>query len=316
MTGSSEGWFSRLKNGLARTRVNIVGLFSGGVIDDDFLEELEYALITADVGVQASTRILQRLRDTIKLKGLKTQDEVRLALRDEIARMLAPAQRELDIEQAHPLVIMMTGVNGAGKTTSIGKISKYLSQRGKSVLLAAGDTFRAAAREQLAVWGDRNQIEVIAQQGGDPAAVVFDAVSAGKARGTDVVIADTAGRLPTQINLMEELRRIRRAQDKAMTGAPHEAILVVDGTNGQNALTQVKAFDAAVGLTGLIVTKLDGTAKGGVLVAITQMRPENPLPIYFIGVGEAIDELQPFNAVQFANALVGLDPNTPATAPE
>lgn len=316
MTGSSEGWFSRLKNGLARTRVNIVGLFSGGVIDDDFLEELEYALITADVGVQASTRILQRLRDTIKLKGLKTQDEVRLALRDEIARMLAPAQRELDIEQAHPLVIMMTGVNGAGKTTSIGKISKYLSQRGKSVLLAAGDTFRAAAREQLAVWGDRNQIEVIAQQGGDPAAVVFDAVSAGKARGTDVVIADTAGRLPTQINLMEELRRIRRAQDKAMTGAPHEAILVVDGTNGQNALTQVKAFDAAVGLTGLIVTKLDGTAKGGVLVAITQMRPENPLPIYFIGVGEAIDDLQPFNALQFANALVGLDPNTPATAPE
>lgn len=316
MTGSSEGWFSRLKNGLTRTRVNIVGLFSGGVIDDDFLEELEYALITADVGVQASTRILQRLRDTIKLKGLKTQDEVRLALRDEIARMLAPAQRELDIEQAHPLVIMMTGVNGAGKTTSIGKISKYLSQRGKSVLLAAGDTFRAAAREQLAVWGDRNQIEVIAQQGGDPAAVVFDAVSAGKARGTDIVIADTAGRLPTQINLMEELRRIRRAQDKAMTGAPHEAILVVDGTNGQNALTQVKAFDAAVGLTGLIVTKLDGTAKGGVLVAITQMRPENPLPIYFIGVGEAIDDLQPFNAVQFANALVGLDPNTPATAPE
>ena len=316
MTGSSEGWFSRLKNGLARTRVNLVGLFSGGVIDDDFLEELEYALITADVGVQASTRILQRLRDTIKLKGLKTQDEVRLALRDEIARMLAPAQRELDIEQAHPLVIMMTGVNGAGKTTSIGKISKYLSQRGKSVLLAAGDTFRAAAREQLAVWGDRNQVEVIAQQGGDPAAVVFDAVSAGKARGTDIVIADTAGRLPTQINLMEELRRIRRAQDKAMTGAPHEAILVVDGTNGQNALTQVKAFDAAVGLTGLIVTKLDGTAKGGVLVAITQMRPKNPLPIYFIGVGEAIDDLQPFNAVQFANALVGLDPNTPATAPE
>ena len=316
MTGSSGGWFSRLKNGLARTRVNIVGLFSGGVVDEDFLEELEFALITADIGVDTSSRILQRLRDTIKLKGLKTQDEVRLALRDEIARMLAPAQRELDIEQAHPLVIMMTGVNGAGKTTSIGKISKYLSQRGKSVLLAAGDTFRAAAREQLAVWGDRNQIEVIAQQGGDPAAVVFDAVSAGKARGTDVVIADTAGRLPTQINLMEELRRIRRAQDKAMTGAPHEAILVVDGTNGQNALTQVKAFDAAVGLTGLIVTKLDGTAKGGVLVAITQMRPENPLPIYFIGVGEAIDDLQPFNAVQFANALVGLDPNTPATAPE
>ena len=300
MTGSSEGWFSRLKNGLARTRVNIVGLFSGGVIDDDFLEELEYALITADVGVQASTRILQRLRDTIKLKGLKTQDEVRLALRDEIARMLAPAQRELDIEQAHPLVIMMTGVNGAGKTTSIGKISKYLSQRGKSVLLAAGDTFRAA-REQLAVWGDRNQIEVIAQQGGDPAAVVFDAVSAGKARGTDVVIADTAGRLPTQINLMEELRRIRRAQDKAMTGAPHEAILVVDGTNGQNALTQVKAFDAAVGLTGLIVTKLDGTAKGGCVVAVKQRLG---LPVRFIGVGEGIDDLLPFTPEGFVEELL------------
>ena len=282
MTGSSEGWFSRLKNGLARTRVNIVGLFSGGVIDEDFLEELEFALITADVGVQTSSRILQRLRDRIKLKGLKTQDEVRLALRDEIA-------------------------------TSIGKISKFLSQKGKTILLAAGDTFRAAAREQLAVWGDRNSIEVISQQGGDPAAVVFDAVSAAKARGTDVVIADTAGRLPTQVNLMEELRRIRRSQDKALPGAPHEAILVVDGTNGQNALTQVQAFDAAVGLTGLIVTKLDGTAKGGVLLAITQMRPENPLPIYFIGVGEAIDDLQPFNATQFANALVGLDPNTPAT---
>ena len=308
MTGSSEGWFSRLKNGLARTRVNIVGLFSGGVIDDDFLEELEYALITADVGVQASTRILQRLRDTIKLKGLKTQDEVRLALRDEIARMLAPAQRELDIEQAHPLVIMMTGVNGAGKTTSIGKISKYLSQRGKSVLLAAGDTFRAAAREQLAVWGDRNQIEVIAQQGGDPAAVVFDAVSAGKARGTDVVIADTAGRLPTQQHLMEELARIRRSQGKAMEGAPHEVLLVVDGTNGQNALAQVKAFDQYAGLTGLIVTKLDGTAKGGVLLAITAERtPDKALPIYFVGVGEQIDDLQPFDARNFANALVGMD---------
>ena len=310
MSGSSEGWFSRLKNGLARTRVNIVGLFSGGVIDEDFLEELEYALITADVGVQTSSRILQRLRDTIKLKGLKTQDEV---LRDEIVRLLKPAEKTLDIDRAKPLVMMMTGVNGAGKTTSIGKLSKYLAAHDKSVILAAGDTFRAAAREQLAVWGDRNRVEVISQQGGDPAAVVFDAVSAGKARGIDVVIADTAGRLPTQINLMEELRRIRRAQEKALEGAPHEAILVVDGTNGQNALTQVKAFDAAVNLTGLIITKLDGTAKGGVLVAITQMRPENPLPIYFIGVGEAIDDLQPFNAVQFANALVGLDPATPAT---
>lgn len=311
MSNSSEGWFSRLKHGLERTRINIVGLFSGGVIDDDFLDELEYALITADVGVETSSLILQRLRDTIKLKGLKTPDEVRLALRDEIAGLLKPAEKALDISRAKPFVIMMAGVNGAGKTTSIGKLSKLFSSQGKSVLLAAGDTFRAAAREQLAVWGERNRVEVIAQQGGDPAAVVFDAVTAAKARGIDVLIADTAGRLPTQVNLMSELRRIRRAQDKALPGAPHEALLVVDGTNGQNALAQVRAFDAAVDLTGLIVTKLDGTAKGGVLLAITRMRPEKPLPIYFIGVGEGIDDLQPFNAMHFANALVGLDPQTP-----
>ncbi len=311
--GSSEGWLSRLKNGLARTRVNIVGLFSGGVVDEDFLEELEYALITADVGVQTSTRILQRLRDAIKLRGLKTQDEVRLALRDELHALLLPAEGTLDLEQAKPLVIMMTGVNGAGKTTSIGKLAKRFAENGKSVLLAAGDTFRAAAREQLAVWGERNRIEVISQSGGDPAAVVFDAVNAARARGIDIVIADTAGRLPTQINLMEELRRIRRSQEKAMEGAPHESILVVDGTNGQNALMQVEAFDKAVTLTGLIITKLDGTAKGGVLAAITQMRREKPLPIYFIGVGEQLEDLQPFRALEFANTLVGLDPATPAT---
>ena len=311
--GSSEGWLSRLKNGLARTRINIVGLFSGGVVDEDFLEELEYALITADVGVQTSTRILQRLRDAIKLRGLKTQDEVRLALRDELYALLLPAEGTLDLQQAKPLVIMMTGVNGAGKTTSIGKLAKRFAENGKSVLLAAGDTFRAAAREQLAVWGERNRIEVISQSGGDPAAVVFDAVNAARARGIDIVIADTAGRLPTQINLMEELRRIRRSQEKAMEGAPHESILVVDGTNGQNALMQVEAFDKAVTLTGLIITKLDGTAKGGVLAAITQMRREKPLPIYFIGVGEQLEDLQPFRALELANTLVGLDPATPPT---
>ena len=311
--GSSEGWLSRLKNGLARTRINIVGLFSGGVVDEDFLEELEYALITADVGVQTSTRILQRLRDAIKLRGLKTQDEVRLALRDELYALLLPAEGTLDLQQAKPLVIMMTGVNGAGKTTSIGKLAKRFAENGKSVLLAAGDTFRAAAREQLAVWGERNKIDVITQSGGDPAAVVFDAVNAARARGIDIVIADTAGRLPTQINLMEELRRIRRSQEKAMEGAPHESILVVDGTNGQNALMQVEAFDKAVTLTGLIITKLDGTAKGGVLAAITQMRREKPLPIYFIGVGEQLEDLQPFRALEFANTLVGLDPATPPT---
>jgi fused signal recognition particle receptor len=305
---AKSGWLSRLKDGLTRTRVNIVGLFSGGVLDEAFLEELEFALISADVGAATAVTLLRRVRDRIKLDGLKSQEEVRSALRDELAALLAPAERPLELA-AHgkPLVIMVAGVNGAGKTTSIGKLSKWLAAQGKTVLLAAGDTFRAAAREQLAVWGTRNQIEVIAQSGGDPAAVVFDAVNAARARGLDVLIADTAGRLPTQAHLMEELKRIRRAQDKALPGAPHEVILIVDGTNGQNALAQVRAFDEAVGLTGLVITKLDGTAKGGVLAAITQMRPERPIPIYFIGVGEGIEDLQPFRAREFANALVGLD---------
>ena len=301
------GFFSRLKQGLERTRINLAGLFSGAVIDEDFFEELETSLIAADIGVESTNLILERLRDTVKLRGLKTPEEVRLALRDEIKRILLPAQKPLDVNRTKPFVMMMAGVNGAGKTTTIGKIAKWLAADNKTVLLAAADTFRAAAREQLAVWGERNRIDVVSQTGGDPAAVVFDAVSAGKARGLDVVIVDTAGRLPTQTNLMEELGRIRRAQGKALEGAPHEVILVVDGTNGQNALAQVKAFDAFAQLTGLIVTKLDGTAKGGVLVAITASRGDRPLPIYFVGVGEKIDDLQPFNAEAFADALVGIE---------
>ena len=301
------GFFCRLKQGLERTRINLAGLFSGAVIDEDFFEELETSLIAADIGVESTNLILERLRDTVKLRGLKTPEEVRLALRDEIKRILLPAQKPLDVNRTKPFVMMMAGVNGAGKTTTIGKIAKWLAADNKTVLLAAADTFRAAAREQLAVWGERNRIDVVSQTGGDPAAVVFDAVSAGKARGLDVVIADTAGRLPTQTNLMEELGRIRRAQGKALEGAPHEVILVVDGTNGQNALAQVKAFDAFAQLTGLIVTKLDGTAKGGVLVAITASRGDRPLPIYFVGVGEKIDDLQPFNAEAFADALVGIE---------
>ena len=301
------GFFSRLKQGLERTRINLAGLFSGAVIDEDFFEELETSLIAADIGVESTNLILERLRDTVKLRGLKTPEEVRLALRDEIKRILLPAQKPLDVNRTKPFVMMMAGVNGAGKTTTIGKIAKWLAADNKTVLLAAADTFRAAAREQLAVWGERNRIDVVSQTGGDPAAVVFDAVSAGKARGLDVVIADTAGRLHTQTNLMEELGRIRRAQGKALEGAPHEVILVVDGTNGQNALAQVKAFDAFAQLTGLIVTKLDGTAKGGVLVAITASRGDRPLPIYFVGVGEKIDDLQPFNAEAFADALVGIE---------
>lgn len=301
------GFFARLKEGLHRTRVNLAGLFSGAVVDEDFFDELETSLIAADIGYEPTRLILQRLKDTVKLNGLKTPEEVRRALRDEIIRILLPAQKPLDVNRAKPFVMMMAGVNGAGKTTTIGKIAKWLASDNKTVLLAAADTFRAAAREQLAVWGERNRIDVVSQTGGDPAAVAFDAVSAGNARHLDVVITDTAGRLPTQTNLMEELGRIRRSQAKALEGAPHEVILVVDGTNGQNALAQVKTFDAFAQLTGLIVTKLDGTAKGGVLVAITASRGDRPLPIYFVGVGEKIDDLQPFNARAFANALVGID---------
>jgi fused signal recognition particle receptor len=302
---ATGGWLAKLRRGLTKTRVNLVGLFSGGVVDDAFLEELEMALISADVGVSVSADLVSALRTQIKLKGLKTQDEVRQALRDELARRLTPAEGRFDMTRACPYVVMVCGVNGSGKTTSIGKLAKWFAGQHCSVLLAAGDTFRAAAREQLAVWGARNNVEVIAQSGGDPAAVVFDAVSAAKARGVDVLIADTAGRLPTQAHLMEELRRVKRAQDKALPGAPHEVVLVVDGTTGQNALAQVQAFDAAVGLTGLVVTKLDGTAKGGVLVAIAAARRDRPLPILFIGVGEGIDDLQPFSATEFAEALVG-----------
>ncbi len=301
------GFFARLKEGLHRTRVNLAGLFSGAIVDEDFFDELETSLIAADIGYEPTRLILQRLKDTVKLNGLKTPEEVRRALRDEIVRILLPAQKPLDVNRAKPFVMMMAGVNGAGKTTTIGKIAKWLASDNKTVLLAAADTFRAAAREQLAVWGERNRIDVVSQTGGDPAAVAFDAVSAGNARHLDVVITDTAGRLPTQTNLMEELGRIRRSQAKALEGAPHEVILVVDGTNGQNALAQVKTFDAFAQLTGLIVTKLDGTAKGGVLVAITASRGDRPLPIYFVGVGEKIDDLQPFNARAFANALVGID---------
>ena len=311
------GWMSRLKDGLSRTRVNIVGLFSGGVIDDALFDELEIALIGADVGVAATAELLTALRTRIKLEGLKTPGEVREALKDEIARQLAPCESRLDLDRVKPLVMMVAGVNGAGKTTSIGKLAHWLADRHKTVLLAAGDTFRAAAREQLMVWGQRNGVEVIQQASGDPAAVVFDAVQAVRARGLDVLIADTAGRLPTQLHLMDELKRIRRALQKAgdaslhgrtMVGVPHEVLLVLDGTNGQNALAQVRAFDDAIGLTGLVITKLDGTAKGGVLIALARERRATgkpALPILFIGVGEKLDDLQPFAAREFAEAMLG-----------
>ncbi|MBV8636260.1 MAG: signal recognition particle-docking protein FtsY, partial [Burkholderiaceae bacterium] len=228
-------------------------------------------------------------------------EQVKTALRTLLIDLLTPLQKPLELGRHQPLVMMITGVNGAGKTTTIGKLAKHMQAHHQSVLLAAGDTFRAAAREQLTVWGQRNNVTVIAQESGDPAAVAFDAINSAKARNIDVVMVDTAGRLPTQLHLMEELKKIKRVVSKAMDSAPHEVLLIIDGNTGQNALTQVKAFDDALGLTGLVVTKLDGTAKGGILAAIARTRP---LPVYFIGVGESIEDLQPFNATEFVDALL------------
>jgi fused signal recognition particle receptor len=250
--------------------------------------------------------LLADLRRRVRESRASDPAAVKALLVDALAELLAPLQRPLEIGAATPTVLMVVGVNGAGKTTSIGKLTHHFAEGGCKVLLAAADTFRAAAREQLAVWGERNRVDIVSQQGGDPAAVSFDAVTAGRARGCDVVIADTAGRLPTQAHLMEELRKIRRTIAKAQDGAPHEVLLVVDGNTGQNALAQVKAFDAALSLTGLVVTKLDGTAKGGVLAAIARWCAQEgrPLAVYFIGIGEGLQDLQPFDAREFAQALV------------
>jgi fused signal recognition particle receptor len=299
-----DGWIARLRSGLARTRTQLTQVFSGATVDETLLEALESALIVADVGMPATRWLLERLRERVRRDGLREPAQVRAALQDEIAQLLAPCAQPWDLSIAAPFVVMVAGVNGSGKTTSIGKLAHWLGAQGRTVLLAAGDTFRAAAREQLAVWGERNGVEVISQSGKDPAAVVFDAVSAARARGRDVLIADTAGRLPTQAHLMEELKRIKRSIAKSMDGAPHEVLLVIDGTNGQNALAQVRAFDAAIGLTGVIVTKLDGTARGGTIVALACERRERPLPIRFIGVGETLQDLQPFVAADFARALL------------
>jgi fused signal recognition particle receptor len=301
-TPEKRSWLDRLKTGLKKTGSQLTGLFGGTKIDQALYEELESALISADAGLEATAYLLERLRARVRKERLETPAQLKVALSDEIATLLAPLERELDTRAAKPFVLMIAGVNGAGKTTSIGKLAKFLQSEGQSVLLAAGDTFRAAAREQLAEWGRRNGVTVVAQESGDAAAVIFDAVQAAKARGIDVVIADTAGRLPTQLHLMEELRKVKRVITKAEATAPHAVWLVIDANNGQNALAQVKAFDDALGLTGLVVTKLDGTAKGGVLAAIARSRP---VPVVFIGVGEGIDDLRPFSARDFADALLG-----------
>ena len=307
------GWLDKLKAGLKKTGSAIATVFTGTQIDDALYEELETALLMADTGVKATEHLLADVKRRVKETKTTEPAAVKGLLADAITDLLKPLEKPLAIglrtpqspgstELDEPTVIMVAGVNGAGKTTSIGKLTRHLSDSGASVLLAAADTFRAAAREQLGVWATRTTVDIISQDGGDPAAVSFDAVAAGKARGKDVVLVDTAGRLPTQLHLMEELKKIKRVVQKAQASAPNEVILVIDGNTGQNALTQVKAFDQTLGLTGLIVTKLDGTAKGGVLAAIAR---EHPIPVYFIGVGEKLEDLQTFNAREFAQALLG-----------
>jgi fused signal recognition particle receptor len=310
-TPARSGWLGRLAQGLRKTGGSITQVFMGTRIDEALYEDLEAALLQADAGVAATEFLLDDLKRRVKDARATEPQAVRALLVDSITELLRPLQRTLPIGaegRLPPTVIMVVGVNGAGKTTSIGKLTRHLAEADCKLLLAAADTFRAAAREQLAVWADRNRVEIISQAGGDPAAVSFDAVTAGRARGCDVVIADTAGRLPTQAHLMEELKKIQRTIGKAHAGAPHEVLLVVDGNTGQNALAQVQAFDAALGLTGLVVTKLDGTAKGGVLAAIARwgrQRPGGVVPVYFIGIGEKLEDLQTFDAREFAQALLG-----------
>ena len=300
------GWAARLKQGLSKSRdkmaKSLAGVFGGGKIDEDLYEELETVLLTSDMGIEATEHLMDEVRRRVSLKGLSDGRELRQALKEAVYDLLAPLEKPLEIpDNGQPFVIMMAGINGAGKTTSIGKLAKYFQSQGKSVILAAGDTFRAAAREQLQEWGERNGVTVISQVKGDSAAVCFDAVEAAKARKIDIVLADTAGRLPTQLHLMEEIKKVQRVLQKSMPDAPHEIIVVLDANSGQNAVNQVAAFDDALGVTGLIVTKLDGTAKGGVLAALASSRP---IPVRYIGVGEKIDDLRPFDARAFVDALI------------
>ncbi len=302
-------WLDKLRGGLRKTSSSIARVFTGTEIDDALYEDLEAALLMADAGIKATEFLLDDLKRRVKDSRATEPAAVKGLLADAVAELLRPLEKPLQVGKHKPTVMMVVGVNGAGKTTSIGKLTRHLADDGQKVLLAAADTFRAAAREQLAVWAERadlpgaarQAVEIVSQESGDPAAVSFDAVVAGQSRGCDVVIADTAGRLTTQVHLMEELKKIKRVIAKAQVGAPHEVLLVVDGNTGQNALSQVKAFDDALQLTGLIVTKLDGTAKGGVLAAIAR---ERPIPVYFIGVGEKLEDLQTFNAREFAQALL------------
>ena len=303
-----SGWLSRLKSGLSKTRAvlntDVADLFARhDQVDESLFEDLENALITADVGIRAASRLIDDLRQAARVKKITDGAALKAEFESALVRLMRPLEKPLDTTTAKPFVIMIAGVNGAGKTTTIGKLAKYFQSEGKSVMLAAGDTFRAAAREQLMAWGERNNVSVVAQEGGDAAAVIFDAIKSAKARGIDIVLADTAGRLPTQLHWMEEIRKVKRVIAKTDSGAPHELLLVLDANTGQNALQQVKAFDDALQLTGLVVTKLDGTAKGGMIAALAADKLSQPIPVRFVGIGEGIDDLRPFHADEFVSAL-------------
>lgn len=305
VTPPAIGWTERLKQGLAKTRSQfgsqLTSLFGGGKIDAEVYEELETVLLTSDVGVNATQHLLNDIKNRVKRQSLDDTAQLKTALKEALSNLLTPLQKPLITNTHQPFIIMLAGVNGAGKTTTIGKLAKHFQSQGKSVLIAAGDTFRAAAREQLQVWGARNNVHVVASDAGDPAAVMFDAINSARAKNIDIVLADTAGRLPTQMHLMDEIAKVKRVMGKALTDAPHEVLLVLDANTGQNAVNQVKIFDDALGVTGLVLSKLDGTAKGGVIAAIAQ---ERPIPIRYIGIGEAIDDLRPFNANEFIDAMI------------
>jgi fused signal recognition particle receptor len=294
---------ARLNKGNSWLSYDLANLAPGRKIDAEVLEELEADLVMADVGAGASEEIMQSLQKTLARKELRDVDALRTALRNSIAELLQPVEQPLVIHRsASPFVILMVGVNGAGKTTTIGKIARHLKEQGLSVMLAAGDTFRAAAIEQLQVWGERNDVEVIAQQSGaDPAAVIFDAYQAARSRGIDVLLADTAGRLQSQQGLMDELAKIKRVLRRQDPAAPQEIMLVLDASLGQNALLQAEKFHAALGVTGITVTKLDGTAKGGILLAIAQ---KLAIPVRFIGIGESVEDMQEFRAIEYADAMM------------
>ena len=294
----------KIKVGLSKTREKLSSqlgdLFHINKIDENFYEELEMILLSADVGTSASSFLIEKLKSSVKENNISDPKKLKNLLKLEMTELLKIVEEPMTIKNTHPFVIMMVGVNGTGKTTTIGKLTKLLIDKKHNVLIAAGDTFRAAASEQLEVWGDRNKVQVISQTKGDPSAVIFDAVNSAKAKNIDIVIADTAGRLPTQKNLIDEITKIKRVINKCHNHAPQEILLVVDANTGQNAINQLKVFNEALGVTGIVMTKLDGTAKGGVVAAIAK---ELPIPIRFIGVGEAIDDLRVFNAKDYAEAM-------------